>query len=851
MIRLTRSQTKTAAFAVALLATLQLAKAAPSTNLALGITAGWRFTTNNVDAQNWKAPAYDDSQWNGVSNGLFYIETAALPAPANTPLPAAPSGAAMPCYYFRTSFQITNAYEVVALNFSNLVDDGAIFYLNGTEIQRVRMNAGNILYNTGANATPPGGDATAFQTFRITGNTLTNLVTGNNVLAVRVHQQAATTDDVVFGSEVWAVTDPDPTVQLLRGPYLQVCTPTSVVVRWRTDLPRGTSVVFGSSPAAIDQTNDLGGRVIEHEALVTNLSPDTLYYYGIGEAGKVIAGLDTNHFFRTYPLPGTPKPLHLWVLGDAGTANSSQQAVRNAFYQFNGTNHVDACLMLGDNAYSSGTDTEYQAAVFNMYSNMLRHTILWSTIGNHETYSTDPNGLYAYLNIFTMPTNGSAGGIPSGTKLYYSFDIGMVHFICLDSMVSSRLANAPMANWLRLDLAAATNRWLIAFWHHPAYTRGSHNSDSETELIQMRQNILPLLEAGGVDLVMAGHSHCYERSKLLNGHYGFSSTLTTGMVLNAASGRVTNGVGAYLKPETFSGAMPGNYGAVYMTAGSSGQVSGGTLNHPAMFISLNQLGSVVLDITSNRLDATFLRETSATNDWFSLIKTNFPPTASNLLYTVAAEASTNLQLAAADPNRDAFTFVSGTPPTNGLLYGFNPAAGTVFYTPVHGSTNGDAFTFAATDGKLTGNPALVRVTVLPPQDSDTNGLPNWWESQYGLTDPNGDADGDGASNLHEYRSGTNPTNSLSWLRITSIQKGASGFHLTWPGVGGVRYRILYADGLGAGGFDGQFTPLPRAATAEIDPDPPGTLGLMSFTDDFSLTGPPATGTRFYRLQVLN
>src|SRR6185503_453330 len=129
--------------------------------------------------------------------------------------------------------------------------------------------------------------------------------------------------------------------------------------------------------------------------------------------------------------------------------------------------------------------------------------------------------------------------------------------------------------WLQDDLAATTQDWIIAFWHHPPYTKGSHNSDTETELIQMRENALPILEAGGVDLVLCGHSHCYERSYLLNGHYGLSNSLTPAMKVDGGDGR-EDGTGAYQKP----GGLAANAGAVYAVAGSSGKISGGTLNHP-------------------------------------------------------------------------------------------------------------------------------------------------------------------------------------------------------------------------------------------------------------------------------
>jgi hypothetical protein len=222
--------------------------------------------------------------------------------------------------------------------------------------------------------------------------------------------------------------------------------------------------------------------------------------------------------------------------------------------------------------------------------------------------------------MFTMPTNGIAGGVASGTEHYYSFDYANIHFVCLDSMTANRATNGAMANWLRTDLASTTNLWMIAFWHHPPYTKGSHDSDSETELMEMRQNFLPILEDGGVDLVLSGHSHCYERSFLLDGHYGLSTTLTNKMILNASGGRETNSAGPYTK--WLSGTQS-HQGAVYAVAGSSGKISGGPLDHPAMFISLNNLGSLVLDIDGDRLDAKFLRENGAVPaiaDQFTIVK---------------------------------------------------------------------------------------------------------------------------------------------------------------------------------------------------------------------------------------
>ncbi|HKQ38794.1 MAG TPA: metallophosphoesterase, partial [Verrucomicrobiae bacterium] len=390
-------------------------------------------------------------------------------------------------------------------------------------------------------------------------------------------------------------------------------------------------VRYGTTPGTFTSTVNDPVATTEHVVNVTGLQPLTRYYYEVGTGTAFFVG-DANDFFETAPVAGTILPIRMWVIGDSGTASASAAAVRDAYINFAGTRHTDIWLMLGDNAYNSGTDTEYQNAVFNFYPSLLQNTTLWSTRGNHES---DVGGAGStYYNIFTLPRNAEAGGTASGTEAYYSFEYGNVHFICLDAMGSSRSATGPMATWLRNDLAAVMQDWIIAFWHHPPYTKGSHNSDAEVELIEMRQNMLPILEDGGVDLVLCGHSHSYERSFLLDGHYGTSTTLTSAMKLNSGSGR-EDGTGAYIK-STF-GIAP-HQGAVYAVAGSSGQISGGTLNHPAMFISLNNLGSMVLDLNSNRLDAKFLRENGTIADYFTIIKGDSgsgtaPPVPQNLSAT--------------------------------------------------------------------------------------------------------------------------------------------------------------------------------------------------------------------------
>ena len=177
-----------------------------------GLTKSWSYTTNNLDGVSWKAPGYNDAGWLGSGSGLLYVqENSASVSPKTTVMPPV-SGAIPRTYYFRTHFNFAGSTTGASLIFSNYVDDGAVFYLNGVEIYRLRVAAAPtvITYITAANGTPcagtpQSGDAntTCPDVFTISGNLLTNLVQGDNVLAVEVHNYTSGAD-LVFGSALIA-----------------------------------------------------------------------------------------------------------------------------------------------------------------------------------------------------------------------------------------------------------------------------------------------------------------------------------------------------------------------------------------------------------------------------------------------------------------------------------------------------------------------------------------------------------------------------------------------------------------------------------------------------------------------
>jgi len=404
---------------------------------------------------------------------------------------------------------------------------------------------------------------------------------------------------------------------LTRGPYLQQGSSSSMMIKWRTDLPAPSNINYGTQLSELS-SNASGVAGTDHSVLISGLAANTRYYYAlVDDQGGILAGGDSSHYFYTSPVVGSTEPARVWVIGDSGTANSNAIAVKDAYLARTGAEYTDLWIMLGDNAYSDGTDSEYQAAVFNIYPELLKQSPLWSTLGNHDGHSANSASQDGpYYDIFSLPSNGEVGGVPSGTEAYYSFDYGQIHFISLESYETDRAVNGPMLTWLVNDLEATTQPWIIAFWHHPPYTKGSHNSDSETRLIQMRENALPILESYGVDLVLSGHSHSYERSYLIDSHYGSSSSFNEVMKLDGGDGDKT-GDGSYQK--TVQVKEP-NKGAVYLVAGSSGKVSGGTLDHPAMFASFSLLGSVILEVVENELTANFLDNNNIVRDSFTILK---------------------------------------------------------------------------------------------------------------------------------------------------------------------------------------------------------------------------------------
>jgi hypothetical protein len=519
----------------------------------------------------------------------------------------------MTCY-FRRSFELTREQldRVAGLRLGVRRDDGVVVYLNGHELYRLGLEPGPVAYDDDGQ---PTFSESHFYRWYVGPE---HLRLGTNVVAVEMHKANERDSDLSFDLELSAVTSDD--AEIWRGPYLQRGTRQGVTLRFLTSVPVTPTLRWGPDPTELSSSSD-GDRGTQHTFELDGLDSDTFYYYSIEADGRRLAGADRDHRFRTHPGPGTDRPLRIWVIGDAGDGQFSESRIALSVYEdFTGTTPTDVWLMLGDNAYKSGTTEEHQDAVFDAFSIKLRNTISWPIIGNHDKRSFTGESAGPYFDVFDLPTAGESGGVASGSEYYYSFDYGDIHFVALYSSLGGLDAGHVQLDWLERDLAASDAEWTIAMLHIAPYSTGEHPSDTLERHVAVRQNALPILEKHGVDLVLAGHSHCYQRSYPVRGHYGTSETW------DPAQHLVDGGDGCPddERASECSGNRDGPYdgdGTVYVIVGnSSTPEESGPLDHPVVaYGELDVVGSLVIDVEGQRLEARFLREDAVVADRFVIV----------------------------------------------------------------------------------------------------------------------------------------------------------------------------------------------------------------------------------------
>jgi predicted phosphodiesterase len=301
--------------------------------------------------------------------------------------------------------------------------------------------------------------------------------------------------------------------QLQRLPYLQSITTSSAVVAFaawpgefwveaKKSNKKDDKVVatararFAGSDAQRrrsfqhrDEAQALGpDHYFVQRADLDGLEPRTLYCYQLMSREGPLT--DPAPLVTAAP-PGQDEPVRFVVLGDTGSGSAAQQAIARRI----ASEPFDFLVFLGDLAYEEGSAEQLQTRFFEVYKDYLQYAPAFPAMGNHDRRTRNGG---PYLEAFVLPP----------PELYYSFDWGDVHIVVLDTTGNYR----EQIEWLKEDLSANRKRFTIAVGHHPMYTgsiRGPH--------LALRARFWSLLAFYGVNMLVMGHEHHYQRFARRNG----------------------------------------------------------------------------------------------------------------------------------------------------------------------------------------------------------------------------------------------------------------------------------------------------------------------------------------------
>lgn len=198
-------------------------------------------------------------------------------------------------------------------------------------------------------------------------------------------------------------------------------------------------------------------------------------------------------------LPVKDGSVRFAVIGDTGSGTDKQRDVANMMVQYRAIYPFEFVLMMGDNLYGGEAPKDFEKKFSEPYKALLDNKVkFYASLGNHD------------LPIQTNYVNFNMNG-----KEYYRFKKGNVAFYALNSNYMDK----KQVQWLESELSKDTSEWKVCFFHHPPYSSAkAHGSDS-----QLREVVEPIFIKYGVNVVLTGHDHIYERIKPQKGIYYFVS----------------------------------------------------------------------------------------------------------------------------------------------------------------------------------------------------------------------------------------------------------------------------------------------------------------------------------------
>ena len=448
--------------------------------------SNWKYLDDGSDqGTSWKENGFDDNSWSSGNAELGYGDG----DEATTLSYGGDANNKHITYYFRQRFNVSDSAESDSLILELLRDDGAVVYLNGSEVVRSNMPSGTITYTTTASSAVAGADESTFYKYVIPSSYLQS---DTNLIAVEIHQRSKTSSDISFNLKLSFKTN------FRKEPYLIYSgNNDEMTVLWQLYSTKNCNISWGT-----DQNYSTGnantteyGSDHQHKYTITGLNNSTKYFFKVvATSNDTITGN-----FVTGPADNAQN-ITLISYGDTRTNPDDHNSVAEQILNEYTANPSSQTILLlsGDLVADGNNEDDWDYQFFNhdyeKIQQLIRSAPILSSMGNHEGNGT----LFAKYFPYPFYTSGD---------YYWSFDYGPVHISIIDQY-SDYSVGSTQYQWLENDLKNTSKKWKILLFHKPGWSAaGGHSNDTDVQNI-----IQPLCENYGVQFVITGHNHYYARA---------------------------------------------------------------------------------------------------------------------------------------------------------------------------------------------------------------------------------------------------------------------------------------------------------------------------------------------------
>ena len=492
-----------------------------TTNL-INASTTWNYLDNNVDPGTsedryaWTKEGYQVDSWKSAA-GKFGAKNGALGSLGGGYTPTVllnqyieGTSNDIPTFFFRTTVNVNSLDDLGSLTGNLYYDDAAIIYINGIEVASFDKPSGG--YDTNMSYGGSNDSNTREGQINLTADQLKDVLkVGENVIAVELHQGRASSSDVYFEFANLQVNYGQTPVEQKALNLTVGKDETEMNLTWYANTSEIGTVEYakasedGEFPSEFTTVNATGNQSNDNgfyynQATLTNLEENTKYVYRLVNNDTVSKTYEftTEDFDGSYNfiLAGDPQ------IGASGNATNDTEGWKKTLQDSINKFDPDFILSAGDQVNTASNESQYSGYLASEY---LTNTPQANVVGNHDSSSN------AYSQHFNLPNVSDKGATTAGSDYWYVYNNTL--FMNINS---NNMSTAEHKAFMEEAIAANPDaRWKVVSFHHSVYSVANHAV--EGDILQRREELTPVFDELGIDVVLMGHDHVYVRSNIMKG----------------------------------------------------------------------------------------------------------------------------------------------------------------------------------------------------------------------------------------------------------------------------------------------------------------------------------------------